>query len=272
MIEALRFEWVRIRTLRSTYWLTGLALVLPAAVAGLLAAFLPDSLWDRAPEAVGGALLVGAVMFTPLPFAALFMGMIGAFAIGHEYRHGMILSTLAALPRRSRALAAKVLMVIGWALFVAVFGVALNWVVAVLASGRGINPFSEKILPAVIGYVLYVLLWGVLGLGLTVLIRSLPVVITLLFVTPLIVEPLLQALLLFLPGLESVRDLAHYLPFGAGLALADTLGPDGVGALFGDTGAQLDGAPERWVSGLTFAGWTAGLLGLGWLFFNKRDA
>src|SRR5690606_8974921 len=111
-------------------------------------------------------------------------GLIGAFASGHEYRHGTILTTLAALPRRSRLLLAKLLIVTSWALIVAIFGLALNWVVSVLASGRDIDPFSEKLLPSVIGYVLYVVIWAMLGLAIATLMRSLPVVVTLLFVVP----------------------------------------------------------------------------------------
>ncbi|MBA2465316.1 MAG: ABC transporter permease, partial [Nocardioidaceae bacterium] len=33
MIDALRYEWIRIRTVRSTYWLTGVALAFALLVA-----------------------------------------------------------------------------------------------------------------------------------------------------------------------------------------------------------------------------------------------
>ena len=55
MIDALRFEWVRIRTLRSTYWLIGLAVLLSAVVA------LTIALATRTDPARLGAVTVGNI-------------------------------------------------------------------------------------------------------------------------------------------------------------------------------------------------------------------
>jgi ABC-2 type transport system permease protein len=271
MTDALHYEWVRIRTLRSTYWMTGLALLLPAVLAGLLAAFLPDNWWDQAGQAVGGLLVLGGLTFTPLPLNAIFMAMIGAFAFGHEYRYGTILQSLAAVPQRDKLIIAKLLMVSAWSLAVAIVGVLVNWGLVVGLSGHSIDLVASPVGPAILGYLFYVVMWGVLGAGLAALIRNLPVTIVFLFVFPLIVEPILQAVLMFVPGLESIRDAANYLPFAAGLATTNTLGASELGQLLGGEAATTD-APSRLVSGLTFTLWIALIVSPAWILFKKRDA
>lgn len=271
MTDALRFEWVRIRTLRSTYWMTGLALLLPALLAGLLAAFLPDSWWGRSPQAVGGLLVLGGLTFTPLPLNAIFMAMIGAFAFGHEYRYGTMLQSLAAVPQRDKLILAKLLMVAAWSLAVAAVGLLLNWALVVGLSGQSINLFAEPVGPAVLGYFFYVVMWGLLGAGLAALLRNLPVTIVFLFVTPLVIEPIFQAVLMFVPGLDPIRAAANYLPFTAGLATTNTLSTSELGQLVGGAVPTSD-APSRLVSGVTFALWIAVIVSPAWILFKKRDA
>jgi ABC-2 type transport system permease protein len=105
MRNALRYEWMRLRTLRSTWWLTGLSLLV-AGLLGLPALGLKGSLTvrDYGDIMTGGG---GGAVF----LVSILLSMIGVFAIGHEYRYGTIRPTLSALPRRSTVLAAKVLVV-----------------------------------------------------------------------------------------------------------------------------------------------------------------
>lgn len=271
MTDALRYEWVRIRTLRSTYWLTGLALVLPALLSGLLAAFLPDSMWSEMGDALGGALLLGGLTFSPLPLNAIFMAMIGAFAFGHEYRYGTMLQTLAAVPQRNKLMLAKLLVVTGWSLAVAVVGLLVNWALVAGLSGHSLDVFGPTVGPAIVGYLFYVALWGLLGVGLAALLRNLPVTIVFLFVFPLVIEPVLSAVLLLVPGLEPIRDVNNYLPFTAGLATTNTFTASETGQLTGGASPAGD-SPARVVSGLTFALWIALILSPAWVLFKKRDA
>ncbi|MET9018962.1 ABC transporter permease [Actinopolymorpha sp. NPDC004070] len=265
MIDALRFEWIRIRTIRSTYWLTALALVLSAAVAGLIAYFGRENPIN---DQMAGVILTGGSAFSPLPFTAVFMGIIGVFAFGHEYRHGTILPTLTAVPRRGSLVVAKAAVVIGWSLVVALVSVGLNWAVARVLSGQSLPLFDAPVGPALGGYLGFVVLWGLLGLGLGGLLRSLPAAMVLIFVVPLVVEPLLGALTM-IPALESFRDYVNYLPFTAGNAMSQTMNPNEVG---GGGGPQLGDQPTRLVSSLTFTAWVALVLGAATALFHKRDA
>jgi ABC-2 type transport system permease protein len=193
MTDALRFEWTRIRTLRSTFWLTGLALLLSAVVAGIIA-------WEMRNDTIdagrAGVILTGGTTFSPLPFTAVFMGILGVFGFGHEYRHGTILATLSAVPRRGPLALAKCLVLIAWSLVVAVLSVALNWGVARVLSGQSLPLTDSPAGPALVGYVCYVVLWTLLGLGLGSLLRNLPAALVVLLVFPLVVEPLISALTL----------------------------------------------------------------------------
>jgi hypothetical protein len=67
-----------------------------------------------------GAALIGGGAGLPVPFAAVFLAVVGILATGHEYRYGTIQPTLTTLPRRSTVLAAKVAVLAATAVVVAV--------------------------------------------------------------------------------------------------------------------------------------------------------
>lgn len=262
MIDALRYEWVRLRTLRSTWWLTGAALLLSVAVAVVIA-IVADSIDTR----LAGVALTGGTAFSPLPFVAVFVGLVGAFAFGHEYRHGTILPTLTAVPRRGQLVVAKALTVAVWGLATTVVSIGLNWVAASAISGHGLPLTEDPIGPALVAYLAYDVIWSLLGLGLAAVLRSLPATVVVLLVVPLLVEPLLSGLVL-IPALESVRPAINYLPFTAGVAPVQTFD---VGQLSGRASPYGD-PPAAIVSSLTFAAWMAAVFASGWALFVKRDA
>ncbi len=256
---------MRIRTLRSTYWLTGLALLLSAAVAGIIAYNMRN---DPIEAGAAGVILTGGTSFSPLPFVAVFMGIMGVFSFGHEYRHGTILSTLAAVPRRGSLATAKCLVLVAWSLAVAVVSVGLNWLVGWILSGQSLPLTDNPAGPALVGYLCYVVLWALLGLGLGSLLRNLPAAMVVLLVVPLVVEPLVSALTL-LPALESIREFVYYLPFTAGKTMLESMDMTQLG---GGQETTFGDAPGRVTSGLTFAAWAALLLAPAVALFHKRDA
>lgn len=259
MSSALRFEWVRLRTLRSTYWLIGLGLVLSAAIAfGVAFATRNDPLSaeDAAVIITGGAELA--------PFLAIFLSIIGIFATGHEYRHGTIQPTLTAIPQRSRLLLAKVIMVAVAAAIIAIVSMAINYVIGSLywdpAPELGSQPLAE-VIP---GYLAFVVLYAVLGAALGQLFRGVPSALVVLLVTPLIVETLIAGLSMW-SALDWLQPALKFLPFSAGSRLLAT-GP-----------YEANGGPEfdyldRWASGGVFAAFVAIILAVAWSLFKKRDA
>jgi ABC-2 type transport system permease protein len=98
----LRSEWTKLRTLRSTWWCTAIYLLTVGGTAWLAAAGTNTS--PRADVAVGIAL-------TGFGFGQLVLLVLGVLAVTSEFASGMALVSLAAVPRRTRLLLAKTLVV-----------------------------------------------------------------------------------------------------------------------------------------------------------------
>ncbi len=260
MRDALRYEWMRIRTLRSTYWLTGLAIVVTAAIAFIIALVTRND--PTTPVIISNVLLGGGEFATFIP---IFMAIMGVLAVGHEYRYGTIQPTLTAVPQRSRLLSAKIIVVAVVALAVVAVSLAINTIIGTIFWGEfpdlGMEPLNE-VIP---GYFVMVLLWAILGIALAQLFRGVPSAIVVLLVTPLIVESLITGLAT-IPALDWLVPVVKFLPFTAGSRLIAT-GPMDMGP-----GAPDFGLFDRWPSGGVFAVFTAIILAIGWYRFQTRDA
>lgn len=95
-----RMEWIKLRSLRST-WLT-LAIAV-AASAGIALAIGSSS-------TTSGGMFVGNTLVGML-IGVLLIGVVGVLAMTSEYTSGTIRATFAAAPRRLRVLAAKAAVV-----------------------------------------------------------------------------------------------------------------------------------------------------------------
>lgn len=265
MTHALAYEWGRIRTLRST-WVLSAASLAVSVLAAVAFALNPS---DEGPSGLGTQEAYAQVLAATAQLTPLLMGLLGAFAFGHEYRYGTIRSALTALPRRPRLATAKVVMVALWAAGVAAIGVLLCVAVAAAFGSRfapGVGPTGGPTERVALGVVLYVVLSALLGLALGWLFRNVPAAVTLLLVLPLIVEPLIRAVL-SIGSLESIAGAGRFLPFGAGAQLyaySTRVDPD-IPAAFRNDLSPLTG-------GLTFAVVTAVLLALAYALFQRRDA
>jgi ABC-2 type transport system permease protein len=254
--DALRFEWVRIRTLRSTYWLIASALLLSLAVALAVAIATRDEPRDHE---VVGAVLTGGGADVSVPFVAVFLAVIGIFATGHEYRYGTIQPTLTTVPQRSTLLTAKIVVLAATALVVGVVSLLVNVVVVLLVLGDLPGLTDWPLTEALPGYLVLVLLWTMLGAALAQLFRGVPSALVVILVVPLIVEQLIFSLS-FVPMLDWLAPVVRFLPFTAGQQLV-YLGGEVYGQFF-----------DRWVSGGVFAAFVAIVLTVAWTLFTCRDA
>lgn len=159
--EALRFEWTKFRTARSTVWMSlALAAALPlmALIVGVTESLQPDD------TILGASLLGGAVL------AQLAAATLGALVITSEFRTGMIRTTLTACPRRLVVLAAKATLVAG-----VVCAVTLPSAVAAFGVGRlllGDDTYATgDPFPALVGVVLAITALAVLGVGIGTVLR-----------------------------------------------------------------------------------------------------
>jgi ABC-2 type transport system permease protein len=168
----IRSEWIKLWSVRSTWWTLGIATVLMVGTAGVFAA-TTDMVSMKAPtDALQGGILV-----------QLAFGVIGAMFIASEYSTGQIKTTFAAVPSRRKAVMAKgavllaVLYVSGQAVTAASFFVAE----AVFAH-RGVHMSitGHGTALSVTGMGFYMCFVGLFGFALGVLLRSTAAAVTVL--------------------------------------------------------------------------------------------
>jgi len=102
---ALRAEWHKLRSVRSTWWTIGSLFVLGAGltvlICGLNAEWLAGPDGDESP----GSFITWGMMLAPVCAVVL-----GALMVTSEYSTGMIRSTFAAMPNRGTVFAAKAVL------------------------------------------------------------------------------------------------------------------------------------------------------------------
>jgi len=275
MRGALAQEWLRVRTLRSTWWLSGSSVVLTALLAVTFTLTAGSLSAARAGTPGANGLLgdqesFATVLSAATRLATLLMGLLGVFAFGHEYRHGTILPTLTSVPRRTRVASAKLLVVMAWSGAVGVGCVAASALVAIVLRGQRFAPgvgFTDgRTVRVAVGTVLLVTLYALAGLAFGWLLRSIPAAVSLLFVLPIAIEPLLRVIL-SIRALAGVAGIGRFLPFTAGtqlVAYSTRIDPSVPPAFRNDLSALA--------GGLTLAATTTVLLVAAQILFQRRDA
>jgi hypothetical protein len=193
-IDALRSEFTKIRSVRSTYW-TLLALVVITIGIGALACYgaashasqVDRATFDAAQQSLSG-LYVGQLV----------IAVLGALTLTSEYSTGMIRTSLGVQPRRGVVFAAKGLVFAVVSLvtgLVACFGAFFLGQAILSGHHLSVTLGDPKVLRAVIGGALFLTACGMLAYGLGAILRHTAGAITaavgLLFV--------LSALVSFLP-------------------------------------------------------------------------
>lgn len=159
--EAVRSEWTKFRSVRSTVGITvalGAAFPVFAVIVAATGSLQPDD------TILGASVLGGAALAQVLAVA------LGAGMITGELRSGTIRTTLAACPRRLVVLGAKATVVAGVVLSVTVPSAAAAHTVGVAMLDGG-NHATGDAFPAVLGVAAAIGLVAVLGVGLGTLAR-----------------------------------------------------------------------------------------------------
>lgn len=219
MRAALAYEWARITTIRSTYWLIGLTGFFFCGLSALLAIGLDASSYDDLPPGEVWSYLTttvitggGSVFFVPV-LSAAFCGVLGTMSFGHEYRHGTIKQTLCAVPDRYAVFAAKALVLAVWILALSVVIMALNLASAALFMGR--FSFTSLSIRPMIDFALYNLAFGWVGMALAMILRSLAGALIAILTWPFAIEPILFNILRAVTKLGNLSKLANFLPASA---------------------------------------------------------
>ena len=213
--RVMKSEFIKLRSLRSTWILLGSMLVLFIAFGAIAALASTGQIKDGRggpPQSLGldpiTTVLAGA------GFALLIMAVFGVLSGAREYGSGMIRTTLAFVPKRLPVLWAKVLVLIAFVLPIAVLaGLGAFYLGMAVLSGSGHDTVSlgdstaQRVLIGTAGYITGM---AIIGLALGIAMRSMPGAIATVIGGVLILPALLTALL---P--ESWRSVLKYLPSNA---------------------------------------------------------
>ena len=267
---ALRYEWARITTIRSTYWLSASALLLGVAlsfVAAMGASFAFQSAHPPSVEDIGpfnqGVVTQFAALGAPY-FVAYLLAMVSVFAWGHEYRHGMVRATLTALSSRTASWAAKFAVVGLWVAAVTALTVLGSAVVGWLwLHDDGVDMFNGDTWPLMFWTVVYAVLFSWVAAGFTALLRNQTAALVLLFVWPLAIENVVKLVFQVVPFLRSHAGFTRFLPFDAGSRIIDSR--QSSDTVFGDPLAVLGGL-------VVFGALAGAVMGAALVLFRRRDA
>jgi ABC-type transport system involved in multi-copper enzyme maturation permease subunit len=259
---ALRSEFTKIRSVRSTYW-TLLALVLACIGIGALfswgdtqhVASLAGTRAHAAAAANARDHAVATSLFGLL-IGQLVIIVLGALTITSEYSTGMIRTSLTTMPRRGTVFAAKAIVFGTVALvtgLITSFGSLFAGQAILSTQHAGASIGQPGVLRAVIGGGLFLTVCGLLSFGIGAVLRHTAGAITasigLLFV--------LYILSGFLPGNWAVH-VDKWIPFNAGGAIWE----------------QLSGQDmfRPWAGFAVFCGYAAIAILSGLVLFRRRDA
>ena len=245
-----RMEWIKIRTLRSTWW----TLAITAAGGAAMAITIGRNTISRSAD------LTNNVLAGLIP-GLLLIGVLGVVVMTSEYTSGMIRATLAAAPRRPLLLAAKAVMFGAVSLAVGEAASFLAFFAGGAAFRHGIpapalsQPGAAR--AVVLGGASYCLI-GLIGLGLGAIIRHTAAAVAVLVVGVYLIGMVIGA---------AAHGLAVYLPiFIIGNSLTTTKPQSCAGA------GQCLHFLSPW-AGLAVLGlYAAVLLAIGCWLLVRRDA
>lgn len=267
MPRAVRAELLKFFSTR-LWWGMAIAVFLSAAVFALLFGILytSESLMAEAGGGFGGipmgddVQIANSVYTAGLSIGYLLMLTIGVMQIGSEYRHQTITSTFLSIPRRAKAMLAKVVALLVIAAAYGVLSLVGSVVVGALTLDlRGGDAFPSTEIVRTVALSLLVLgLWALIGLGVGILIPNQVAALLIGVGVAWIVEPILGAVIRAWDfGQEYV---APYLPSSASQAITNAVqaSPDEVRLSW-------------WAAALALAAWATLLAGSGIVRTLRQD-
>jgi len=253
--RAMTSEWIKMKSVRSTQWTIALFVTMTVGIAALISIAVSNE-WSRmtAEDKAGfdptDASLQGLVL------AQLVIGVLGVLAVTAEYSSGTIRATLAAVPRRLRALSAKALVFTAVAAvtsLVTCFAAFFLSGALMHSTGAAASLSDPGAVRSIVGASFYLVCVGLIALGIGTVVRSTAAAITtmvgVVFVLPLIGQ--------LLPHSWS-EPVMKWLPMSMGQSLA-----------------SVTRDPQTFAPGMAavmIAAYAAVALAAGGFFLVRRDA
>jgi ABC-2 type transport system permease protein len=254
---ALRSEWTKIRSVRSTVWTLAAAIIVGVGLS-TLGNFAQSSHTTLSAQQLAAKDLVYRSMFG-IMFGQLVMVVFGALAITGEYATGMIRTSLSVQPRRMPVFFAKFLVVAATAFVVGEIISFASFLIGIhfwATKGVHLSLGSHGALQAVIGGGLYLDGAALLAFGIGAAIRHTAGAITtgvfLLFVVTIILN--------FMPD-SWQADISKYFPANAGQQIWSTQHTADVGTALG-----------AWAGFGVYMAYAVLALLIGMWVFKRKDA
>ncbi|WP_425956226.1 ABC transporter permease subunit [Xylanimonas sp. McL0601] len=274
----LRSEWRKLWSLRSTWWVLGVTVVIMIGFA-LIFSLAFTNFVSGNPDAAQGVQEAGGIPPTTFvtagySFGALVAASLGAIAMTGEYSTGQIRATLSAAPARLPVLWAKLTMIALVVFVVIAVSTAVAYLVTQpILSSHDINvdlSDSEQ-LRALIGTPLYVTVVALFAVAVGALIRSTPgaivTVVALFFLVPSIIGTIASA-----TSASWAENLNKWLPSSAGERIITAF--SGGSAPGGPNGGPGSSLPlfDAWPGFAVLCAYTAVLIVAAAFVIKRRDA
>ena len=252
--QVLRSEWTKIRSVASTVWTLGLAVVVTIAL-GMLISILSKNDYDNLSREDKITFDPTYISFAGMSLGQLAMIVFGVLVVSNEYNTGMIRTSLAAVPQRGTFLFSKVAVA---ALLAFVVGIATSFVAFFLGQAM-LGEYKAHlgdpgVLRAVIGGGLYMTLIAMFSMGVAAMLRS-----------PMLSLGILMPFFFLISSIHgnvsATKKIGRFLPDQAGSKIMQVKSPFDDDTPYGPWGGL----------GIMVA-WTALALLGGYVLLKKRDA
>ena len=247
----LRSEWIKLRSLRSTWWSFSIIVVIQVSIAVLFALTTSPMATEPTTQQVTQAAV--SISTLGVLFSQLVIAVLGVLVISGEYSTGQIRSSLMAVPNRLPVLAAKALVFAVATFVVSLVAIVVSYVVTMpILAGNGVDaaPLEPSLWLSFFGAAGYLVFIGLISLGIGAALRSTPGGIAASLGLLLVVPTIFQ----LIPA-EWAGVVASWLPGTAGQSLYYT------GSTF-----------EPWQALLVMLGWAAVTLIPAAVLMKRRDA
>jgi ABC-type transport system involved in multi-copper enzyme maturation permease subunit len=256
-VAVLAAEWTKLRTLRSTGWTLGLTLLLSVGLAVLIGVTFRTT-FATLPRQQQEHFDPLFATFYGLTLSQLPLVVYAVLVVTGEYRSGTIRASLAAVPRRGRFYAGKLVAATLPVVALAVVTVPVMFLAAQAALGPHRTSLGAPGVPqAVAGACLYLPLIALFAMGVAAMLRSSVGALALLL-------PLLFLGSQGLGNIPKARAVTQYLPDQAAMVVMHLASPPS------DPRFGRDYGP--WTGMAILAVWTAAALLGGYLVLRRRDA
>ncbi|MEU1333602.1 ABC transporter permease [Streptomyces sp. NPDC005865] len=252
--QVLKSEWTKIRSVSSTVWTLGLAVVVTIAL-GMLISILSKNDYDSLDAEDKLTFDPTFISFAGMSLGQLAMIVFGVLVVSNEYSTGMIRTSLAAVPQRATFLFSKIAVA---TLLAFVVGLATSFITFFVGQAM-LGQYKAQIgdpgvLRAVIGGALYMTLIAMFSMGVAAMLRSPMLSLGILM-------PFFFLISNILGNVSATKKIGRFLPDQAGSKIMQVKTPFDDDTPYGPWGGL--GIMLVWV--------VAALIG-GYVLLKKRDA